>query len=57
MASPSDEESMPYPERGLKLSGAAGETMSSYSEQAYCSYERDTESNDSSSLASHPQVH
>ena len=56
MASLPDEESMSYPERGLKLSGAAGETTSSYFEQACCSYERDTESNDSSSLGSHHTV-
>ena len=56
MASPPDEESMSHPERGLKLSGAAGGTMSSYFEQASCSYDRDTESNDSSSLGSHHPV-
>ena len=48
-----DEESMPCPERVLKFSGATGETMSSYFEQASCSYERGTKSNDSSSFGSH----
>ena len=56
MARTPDEESMSYPERGLKLSGAARETTSSYFEQASCSYERDTKSNDSSSLGSHHTV-
>ena len=56
MVSSPDEESMTYAERGLKLSGAAGETTSSYFEQASCSYERDTESNDSSGLGSHHTV-
>ena len=51
-----DEESMSYPERVLKFSGAPGETMSSYFEQASCSYERGTESNDSSSFGSHHSV-
>ena len=56
MASLPDQESMSYPERGLKLSGAAGETTSSYFEQASCSYERDTEGKDSSSLGFHHPV-
>ena len=56
MASLPDEEPMSYPEGGLKCSGAPGGTMSSYFEQASCSYERDTESNDSSSLGSHHPV-
>ena len=47
---------MSYPEGGLKCSGAPEGTMSSYFEQASCSYERDTESNDSSSLGSHHPV-
>ena len=46
MASLPDEEPMSYPE----------DIISSYFEQASCSYERDTESNDSSSLASHHTV-
>ena len=56
MASLPDEEPMSYPVGGLKCSGAPGETMSSHFEQASCSYERDTESNDSSSLGSHHPV-
>ena len=56
MASLPDQESMSYPERGLKLSAAAGETTSSYFEQASCSYEHDTESKDSSSLGFHDPV-
>ena len=56
MASLPDEEPMSYPEGGLKCSGAPGETMSSYFQQASCSYERDTKSNDSSSLGSHHPV-
>ena len=56
MASLPDEEPMSYPEGGLKCSSAAGGTMSSYFERASCSYERDTESNDSSSLGSHHPV-
>ena len=56
MASLPDEEPMSYPEGGLKCSGAPGGTMSSYFEQASCSYERDTESNDSSSLGPHHPV-
>ena len=57
MARRPDEESMSYPEeRGLTFRGVPGETMSSYFEQASCSYERDTESNDSPSLGSHHTV-
>ena len=56
IASPPDEESMSYPERSWTSSGAAGETMFSDFEQTSCSYERDTQSIDSSSSRSHHPV-
>ena len=47
---------MSYPERSWTSSGAAGETMFSDFEQTSCSYERDTQSIDSSSSRSHHPV-